>query len=687
MVSDLFYGIVVKRFVVSIDVPVRDSNGQLSSVVSINPPIGAFADLINQHRPPGNWVVELLDRQGVIVSRSPDSLRYVGQKADPALLAAIQTERSGSRELSTRDGAQMLAVFTRGETIGWTVVLGIPRDELTGPAIASALRTLLIGGIFLLLGLALALIMARRIAEPIGALRSIATTAGGDVVLPPVSTGLRETDDVATALWTSQSQRQRSERRYRTLFDANPLAMCVFDLDTQRFLEVNAATVRQYGWTRDELLAMTLHDTHAPDEPSRLRGGAITDLPETSYLMRHRRKDGTVFDAECVVRLIEYDGRRVGLALSHDVTDQNLTRTRLAEAIEAFPGSFRLYDKNERLILANSRGWTPANAGVTVKIGQTIEETARAAADAEADAAAIGRKDEWLRDRLAQFRRGKTDAEVRTRDGRWHQHVERRTADGGTITVRMDITERKAIEEQLLQAQKMESVGQLAGGVAHDFNNSLAVIMASFEDIIAVEIKGTDVYNFAETGLQATVQAAALTNRLLTFSRRQELAPVDLDVGGVVRDLQKILRSAVPLPIDLAVRPAFSLRRTRLDRTQLETAVMNLVVNARDAVGERGTVGVEVDDLSISARDVTIDPKLRAGEWIVVSVSDDGVGMSAAVEARIFEPFFTTKVAGKGTGLGLSQIQGFVVQSGGFVTVRSAPGAGTRVSLYFPVLV
>jgi len=325
VVSDLFYGLVVKRFVISVDVPVRDANGEFWSVVSINPPAAAFADLIGQHRPPGNWVVEVVDRQGVIVARSPDPLRHVGQKTHPALLAAIQAERSGIVELSSRDGAPMLAVFTRGETIGWTVVLGIPHEELTGPAIAAALRTLVIGGIFLALGLALAIVIARRIAEPIGALRTLATKAGGDSAVPPVPTGLRETDDVAAALWASHTQRQHSERRYRTLFDANPHAVCVFDLETRRFLEVNAATVSQYGWTRDELLAMTLHDTHAPDEPSRLRG-AIVDLPDTPYLMRHRRKDGTIFDAACVVRIIEYDGRRVGLAMSQDVTDQNLTR-------------------------------------------------------------------------------------------------------------------------------------------------------------------------------------------------------------------------------------------------------------------------------------------------------------------------------------------------------------------------
>jgi len=248
----------------------------------------------------------------------------------------------------------------------------------------------------------------------------------------------------------------------------------------------------------------------------------------------------------------------------------------------------------------------------------------------------------------------------------------------------MDITARKLVEEQLRQSQKMETLGQLAGGLAHDFNNSLAVIMASFEDII--EVEGTDVHTSAETGLKATEQAAALTNRLLAFSRRQELAPVELDVGTVIQELHKLLRSAVPPAIELAIRATPGVGRAVLDRTQIETAVMNLVVNARDAIDEHGMIGVEVDSRTIGQDELTAMPNARAGHWVVVSVSDDGIGMSAETQARIFEPFFTTKAVGEGTGLGLSQIHGFVAQSGGFITVHSALKAGTRVSLHFPGL-
>jgi signal transduction histidine kinase len=429
---------------------------------------------------------------------------------------------------------------------------------------------------------------------------------------------------------------------------------------------------------------MTLDDTLAPGEVSRVRQLGM-NTPRGVHGMRHRRKDGTTFDAETTVRFLEYDGRRVGLALAQDVTDHKLARVRLVDAIEAFPGSFRLYDRDERLILTNGKSWAPADSGLNATIGQTIETTVRIAADIEAYAAGVGRKEAWYRERLAQFRHGRTDAEVKTRDGRWHQLLERRTADGGTISLRMDISARKAAEDQLRQSQKMETVGQLTGGIAHDFNNSLAVIMASFEDIIAIELEGTDVHMCAETGLKATEQAAALTNRLLAFSRRQELAPVELDIAAVVTDLHKMLRSSVPPAIELAVHAAPGLKRCLLDRTQLETAVMNLVVNSRDAIGERsGLIGVAIDNRRIDAREAAASTETRAGDWVVVTISDDGGGMPEEVRTRIFEPFFTTKEVGKGTGLGLSQVHGFVAQSDGFVTVLSELGLGTHIALHFP---
>lgn len=220
--------------------------------------------------------------------------------------------------------------------------------------------------------------------------------------------------------------------------------------------------------------------------------------------------------------------------------------------------------------------------------------------------------------------------------------------------------------------------------MAHDFNNSLAVVMGCLEEILDAETPQREVQAAADTAMQATQQAVSLTARLLAFSRRQELTPAELDVGVVIGELHKILRSAVPPAIGLAVRVAPGDAHAVLDRTQLETAVMNLAVNARDAIDGTGMIDVAVGRRTIAAREAAASRDLRAGDWVAVSVRDDGPGMTAEIRGRIFEPIFTTKEVGKGTGLGLSQVHGFVAQSGGFIAVESAPGAGTCITLHFP---
>jgi PAS domain S-box-containing protein len=288
-------------------------------------------------------------------------------------------------------------------------------------------------------------------------------------------------------------------------------------------------------------------------------------------------------------------------------------------------------------------------------------------------------------------RDGHGDLEFRVRwpDGtvRWLSSKGRvvRDASGtptGLMGISLDVTERKDLERRLEQSQKMEALGQLAGGVAHDFNNLLTAIRGNADfllrDLPAEDQRRGDL----EEIVRASDRAAGLTRQLLAFSRKQILEPRVLGVGDVVREIAPMLRRLVDESIDLATVTRDQ-RRVKADPTQLQQVLLNLVVNARDAVGARGQITIEVADVDLDDAYARSHATARPGRHVMLAVSDTGHGMDAATQARIFEPFFTTKGQGRGTGLGLATVYGIVKQSGGHIWVYSEPGRGTTFKVYF----
>ena len=262
----------------------------------------------------------------------------------------------------------------------------------------------------------------------------------------------------------------------------------------------------------------------------------------------------------------------------------------------------------------------------------------------------------------------------------------------GFAKVTRDITERRKAQqaldearEALAQAQKMEAVGQLTGGVAHDFNNLLQAISSSLELIEQRLSSGrTDIAPFAATARAAVDRAATLTRRLLAFARRQPLKPERTDLNMLVVGLWDLLGRSVGEEIRLERRLAEPLWPVHADVNQIESALLNLVINARDAMPDGGSVTVETANTVFAPGDLVNDPGVEPGDYAVLTVRDSGTGMPPDVLARVFEPFFTTKPIGQGTGLGLSQLYGFARQSGGFVRIDSAVGRGTAVHLHLP---
>jgi signal transduction histidine kinase/ActR/RegA family two-component response regulator len=247
-----------------------------------------------------------------------------------------------------------------------------------------------------------------------------------------------------------------------------------------------------------------------------------------------------------------------------------------------------------------------------------------------------------------------------------------------------DMTDRHKLEEELRQSQKMEAIGQLTGGLAHDYNNLLTVILGNAELLTESLRERPDLLALAQATVDAADRSAILTQRLLAFGRRQALEAQPTDLNLLVRGMMDLVRltagEQIAVDLSLAEDPWI----VKVDRSQLETAILNLVVNARDAMRSSGTLRIETSRASFDEDAASISPEIKSGNFMMLAVSDTGSGMSPETLSRVFEPFFTTKEVGKGTGLGLSMVYGFVKQSGGHISIYSEPGIGTSVKIYFP---
>ena len=474
-----------------------------------------------------------------------------------------------------------------------------------------------------------------------------------------------------------------SDVSYRLLFESNPNPMWIYDAETLAFLAVNDAAVDVYGWSREEFLALTIADIRVPEEVDRLHS-LLANEPDArglrhAGLWRHRRKDGSELDVEIRSHDHVFEGRKARVVTSLDVTERLAAEQALRVSEERYRELFE--NASDLISTADLEGrLLDVNEAFVSTVGYRREEL-------------IGKSlDELVppegREQLRQARERKLggaastiyEHELLTRDGERVQVevasrlIERDGVIVGTEAICRNITERRRLEHELRQAQRLEAIGRLAGGIAHDFNNLLTAIRSYSELVLEDEGLAAQHRDDVREIQKASDRAAALVRQLLAFSRRQPMQSSAVELDGVVRDMDAMLRRLIGAEFTLDLRAAAPGARVRGDRAQLEQVVLNLVLNARDAMPEGGAITV-----ATALRDGPDD-----SAWVELTVRDTGVGMDAATRARVFEPFFTTKAPGAGTGLGLATVYGAVQQAGGEVEVESEPGAGTTFRVRLP---
>lgn len=482
-----------------------------------------------------------------------------------------------------------------------------------------------------------------------------------------------------------------SDKQYRLLFDSSPLPMWVFDRKTLKFLEVNEAAVQHYGYSREEFLKMGILDIRPQEEAPRLLQH-LTELEpglQASESWKHRKKDGSVIDVEITSHELAFQRRDAQLVVAHDVTEQLKAEEALRHSEEKFSKTFRATPLPITIsVLADGR-YLDINKAFSDIMGYDREDViGRTAFDLKiwADVNDRKRMIEQLRDtgRVDSF-----ETQFMTRRG--EKRVVQISAEimklDGTdcvIAITNDITDTRKLEEQFRQAQKMEAVGRLAGGVAHDFNNILGVIIG-YSDLSRERADpDSPVLKHIEQIKKAALRASGLTAQLLAFSRQQVLQPRVLNLNAVVNNLSSMLLRLVGEDVSLNFVPGEPIGNVKLDLGQIEQVLMNLVVNARDAMPRGGRIIIETLDVELDEAYAAEHLPASPGPYVMLAVTDTGTGIEKEQISRIFEPFFTTKPTGEGTGLGLSMVYGVVQQSGGSIWVYSEPGKGTTFKMYFP---
>ena len=478
------------------------------------------------------------------------------------------------------------------------------------------------------------------------------------------------------------------------LFANNPIPMWIYDPSTLCFLEVNDAAQRVYGYSREEFLSMTIADIRPAADLPKLRDNLKRErVPfEQAGEWRHQRKDGVVLDVEITSHTFESDGRSVVLVVAHDVSarkqierDLIYSERRFRAVAESAREGIVTADITGAIVFCNPAAAELFGYEQDEILGRPLTalmpERYRTA-HAEGIARLVSTRDPRVIERTVELhglKKDGTEFPIELSLSSWA--LDELLFVTGIIR---DISSRQQLEQELRQAQKMEAIGQLAGGVAHDFNNLLTVILGYCELLLGGmppdDRRRDDVVEIQKAGTSATT----LTRQLLAFGRKQIFQPAVLDLNAVIANVGRMLKRVIGEDVELELLLYPGLELVKADGGQIEQILMNLAVNARDAMPSGGRIVIETSSVVLDNEFKRTHIGSVAGPHVMIAVTDTGTGMTPEVKARLFEPFFTTKPAGKGSGLGLASVYGIVKQNRGNIWVDSEVGRGTTVKIFWP---
>ena len=506
---------------------------------------------------------------------------------------------------------------------------------------------------------------------------------------------LRETA-VRRERTAAEARQRETEARYRQILAIAPDAIVAID-QALTIATFNQAAERLFGHTADEAIGqraeILLPDRFVATVQEQVRQfGASSEVamqvrvPDKLFA---RRKDGAEFPAEIYISKMVEDRRTIFTAIIRDITDREAMVSTLRQAnqtldavVQSSPVAILGLDSSRRVIVWNNKAERIFGLSAIDIVGQPLSSLSGIA----------GTELEEMVHRLFE-------GEVLT-DSETHQQSAVGSAldlrvsgaplyDGdrrvrGAVCIMKDVTESKATRRQLNHAHRMEAVGQLTGGMAHDFNNLLAVVIGNLDLLRDRAELGPSAKESVDLALKASLGGATLIRQLLAFSRRQALSPKPFDLGALVASTRALLSRTLGEHIEIEMRLAPDLWPAMADAAQVESALANLAINARDAMPGGGRLTLETANRHLDEEYASDNPDVQPGDYVMLAVSDTGTGIPADVLNRVFEPFFTTKEQGMGSGLGLSMVYGFAQQSRGHVKIYSEVGYGTTVRLYLP---